>query len=160
MTILQMLQVAADNVSRAWYILELFPSANLAQNLPVESSSSCKASCCHHKNGPIAWFLVIITEPFNSLHLILCLHDLVKSCRKIFCLKLYFWKQFSLISRKGFQNFGVTIQQHSCMIYRIVYVSVLAPVSGSLNKKNTEPKYNLASGNLNNCRLVGPCQVL
>lgn len=34
--------------------LELFPSANLAQDLPVESSSSCKASLCgHHENGPI-----------------------------------------------------------------------------------------------------------
>ena len=53
-TILQMLQVATDNVSRAGYILGIIPRANLAEDLPVESSSSCKVSWwCHRKNGPI-----------------------------------------------------------------------------------------------------------
>lgn len=60
--------------------LETLPSANLARGLPAESSSSCKASlCCHHKHGPIPWFLVIITEPFNSTFYIM----FTWSCKKL-----------------------------------------------------------------------------
>lgn len=159
--VLQMLQVATDNVSRAGYVLGIIPQREpctrsaggvqqFVQSIFVWSSWKwANPLTFSHYNRAIQLFTFDTTFTWSC-----------KKLQKKFYVTLYFWKQFSLILRKDFQNFGVTIQQNSCIIYRrIVYVSITASVSGSLNKKNTEPEYNLVSGNLNNCRLVGPCQV-